>query len=102
MWNRAQCYRHSGGQDHAYNPSFGPLLRSCGGFLYHDVLRRSIATVPVGKTQMATLRNIPGAIKDTKPYVMLSVPALSRSFKKAIEAAVKAKGEKVESYLIGA
>ncbi len=56
----------------------------------------SIATVPVGKTQMATLRNIPGAIKDTKPYVMLSVPALSRSFKKAIEAAVKAKGEKVE------
>ena len=56
----------------------------------------NIATVPVGKTQLATLRNIPGAIKDTKPYVMLSVPALSRSFKKAIETAVKAKGDKVE------
>ena len=66
------------------------------GFYTMMLYGSSIATVPVGKTQLATLRNIPGAIKDTKPYVMLSVPALSRSFKKAIETAVKAKGEKVE------
>ena len=65
------------------------------GFYTMMMYGGSIATVPVGKTQMATLRNIPGAIKDVKPYVMLSVPALSRSFKKAIEGAVKAKGEKV-------
>ena len=66
------------------------------GFYTMMVYGGSIATVPVGKTQLATLRNIPGAIKDTKPYVMLSVPALSRTFKKSIESAVKAKGEKVE------
>lgn len=66
------------------------------GFYTMMMYGGNIATVPVGKTQLATLRNIPGAIKDTKPYVMLSVPALSRTFKKNIESAIKAKGEKVE------
>ena len=66
------------------------------GFYTMMMYGGSIATVPVGKTQLATLRNIPGAIKDTKPYVMLSVPALSRTFKKSIESAVRAQGEKVE------
>lgn len=66
------------------------------GFYTMMMYGGAIATVPVGKTQIATLRNIPGAIKDVQPYVMLSVPALSRTFKKSIESAVKAKGEKVE------
>lgn len=57
----------------------------------------SIATVPTGKTPMATLRNIPIAIKEVRPHVMLSVPALARNFKKSIEAGVKAKGAKVEA-----
>ncbi len=56
----------------------------------------SIATVPVGKTAMATLRNIPLSIKEVRPHVMLSVPALARNFKKSIETAIKAKGPKVE------
>ncbi len=56
----------------------------------------SIATVPVGKTPLATLKNVPGAIQDIKPHVMLSVPALARNFKKNIETGVKKKGEKVE------
>ena len=56
----------------------------------------SIATVPVGKTAMATLKNIPIAIKEVRPHVMLSVPALARNFKKSIEAGIKAKGSKVE------
>lgn len=56
----------------------------------------SLATVPIGKTPLATLRNIPGAIKDVRPHVMLSVPALARNFKKNIEAGIKAKGPKVE------
>ena len=66
------------------------------GFYTMMLYGGSIATVPVGKTQLATLRNVPGAIKDVKPNVMLSVPALSRTFKKNIEAGVKAKGPKVE------
>ena len=56
----------------------------------------SIATVPVGKTAMATLRNIPVAIKEVRPHVMLSVPALARNFRKSIETAIHAKGPKVE------
>lgn len=56
----------------------------------------SIATVPVGKTALATLKNIPIAIKEVRPHVMLSVPALARNFKKSIEAGIKAKGPKVE------
>ena len=56
----------------------------------------SIATVPVGKTALATLKNIPIAIKEVRPHVMLSVPALARNFKKSIETGIKAKGPKVE------
>ena len=57
----------------------------------------SIATVPVGKTPLQTLKNIPVAIKEVRPNVMLSVPAISRNFRKNIEAGVKAKGPKVEA-----
>ena len=56
----------------------------------------SIATVPVGKTAIATLKNIPIAIKEVKPMVMLSVPALARNFRKNIETGIKAKGKVVE------
>ncbi len=56
----------------------------------------SIATVPVGKTPMATLKNIPVAISEVRPMVMLSVPALARNFRKNIETGVRKKGPKVE------
>ena len=56
----------------------------------------SIATVPVGKTAMATLKNIPIAIREVKPMLMLSVPALARNFRKNIETSIKAKGKIVE------
>lgn len=56
----------------------------------------SIATVPVGKTALASLKNIPIAIKETRPMIMLSVPALARNFRKTIESGIKAKGPKVE------
>lgn len=56
----------------------------------------SIATVPVGKTALASLKNIPIAINEVKPHVMLSVPALARSFKKNIETGIKKKGPFVE------
>ncbi len=56
----------------------------------------SIATVPVGKTALATLKNIPVAIQEVKPMVMLSVPALARNFRKNIESGIQKKGKKVE------
>ncbi len=56
----------------------------------------SIAFVPIGKNALATLRNVPVAISEVKPHVMLSVPALARNFKKNIEAGIKKKGPTVE------
>ena len=56
----------------------------------------SIAFVPIGKNALATLRNVPAAIAETRPHVMLSVPALARNFKKNIETGIKKQGPKVE------
>lgn len=56
----------------------------------------SIATVPVGKNSLATLRNVPSAIKEVRPMVMLSVPALARNFRRNIESGIHAQGPKVE------
>ena len=72
------CFAHVAG--------FYTMMSYCG----------SIATVPVGKTPMATLKNIPISIKEVRPHVMLSVPALARNFKKSIEGGIKAKGPVVE------
>lgn len=57
----------------------------------------SIASVQTGKTPMETLKNIPINIKETKPGLMLSVPALAKNFKKNIESGIAAKGKKVEN-----
>jgi len=55
----------------------------------------SIATVQQGKTPMETLKNIPINIKEIKPNLLLSVPALAKNFKKNIESNIKAKGKVV-------
>ncbi len=54
----------------------------------------SVASVEVGNTPLETLKNIPKNIKEIKPTLMMSVPAYSKSFRKNIEAGIKAKGEK--------
>lgn len=51
------------------------------------------ATVQVGRTPMETLKNIPTNIKEVKPHFILSVPALAKTFKKNIEAGIRAKGK---------
>ena len=56
----------------------------------------SIATVPGGKNAITMLRNIPMAIREVRPHLMLSVPAISRNFRKNIEAGVRKKGPAVE------
>ncbi len=72
------CFAHVAG--------FYTMMSYCG----------SIATVPVGKNAIATLKNIPLSIKEVRPMVMLSVPALARNFRKSIESSIKAKGKTVE------
>lgn len=52
----------------------------------------SLAVVELGKTPMETLRNIPKNIKEIRPTFLLSVPALSKNFRKNIEAGIRAKG----------
>lgn len=56
----------------------------------------SIATVPVGKNPLATLRNIPAAINEVRPHAMLSVPALARNFRKNVESGIRKKGPAIE------
>lgn len=55
----------------------------------------SVATVQVGRTGMETLKNIPVNIKEFKPYLILSVPALAKNFKKSIEQGIRAQGKLV-------
>ncbi len=56
----------------------------------------SIATVPGGKNPVTMLKNIPISMKEVKPNVMLSVPAITRNFRKSIEASIRKSGPKVE------
>jgi long-chain acyl-CoA synthetase len=56
-----------------------------------------VATVQAGKTGMDTLKNIPININEVKPHILLSVPALAKSFRKSIENSLKAKGKTAEN-----
>lgn len=66
------------------------------GFYFMMRYGCSIATVPGGKNPVTMLKNIPATIREVRPHVMLSVPALSRNFKKNIESAVHQKGPGAE------
>ena len=66
------------------------------GFYYMMCNGGSIATVPGGKSAVTMLKNIPIAIREVRPHVMLSVPALSRNFKKGFEGAIRKKGARTE------
>ena len=62
-------------------------------FMYNGA---SIAALEVGKTPMETLKNIPKNIREISPTVMMSVPALAKSFRKNIESGIRQKGPVVE------
>ncbi|MDR1356568.1 MAG: AMP-binding protein [Tannerellaceae bacterium] len=66
------------------------------GFYIFMYKGASVATVQVGRTGMETLRNIPVNIKEVKPYLILSVPALAKNFKKNIEQGIHTKGRMAE------
>lgn len=56
----------------------------------------SIGSVQIGKNGMETLRNVPNNIKELKPHILMSVPALAKNFKKNIETAIRKKGKTTE------
>lgn len=66
------------------------------GFYFMMSRGGSIATVPGGKSAVTMLKNIPIAINEVRPHVMLSVPALSRKFRKGFEDAIRRKGKTTE------
>ncbi|MBN1108043.1 MAG: AMP-binding protein [Bacteroidales bacterium] len=53
----------------------------------------SIASVKTGKTPMETLRNLPSCMKEIKPNLMMSVPAIAKNFRKNIEKGIREKGK---------
>jgi len=67
------------------------------GFYSFMASGASIATVPVGKTPIESLKNIPLSIREIQPNLLLSVPALAKSFKGNIEKGVHEKGAIVET-----
>lgn len=52
----------------------------------------SIASQEIGRTPMETLKNIPKNILEIRPNLMMSVPALSKAFRKNIENGIRQKG----------
>ena len=74
--------------DHAFAHTCGIYaLSSTGG---------CFACVPLGRTPMETLRNIPSNIKEVRPTFLMSVPALAKNFRKGIERAIREKGPLAE------
>jgi long-chain acyl-CoA synthetase len=66
------------------------------GFYSFMASGASVGTVQSGKTGVETLKNIPINIKELKPSLLLSVPALAKSFKKNIESGVRSQGRIVQ------
>jgi len=62
----------------------------------------SVASIQNGKTPLETLRNVPMNIKEIKPAIMMSVPAISKNFRKNIEKGIQAKGATTEKLYIHA
>jgi long-chain acyl-CoA synthetase len=75
-----------------WDHSFG---HTCGIFAFMGK-GASIASVKTGKTPMETLRNLPACLKEIKPNMLMSVPAIAKNFRKNIEKGIKEKGSAVE------
>lgn len=75
-----------------WDHSFG---HTCGIFAFMGK-GASIASVKTGKTPMETLRNLPVCLKEIKPNLLMSVPAIAKNFRKNIEKGIKEKGTLIE------
>ncbi len=75
-----------------WDHSFG---HTCGIYAFMGK-GASIASVKTGKTPMETLRNLPACLKEIKPNLLMSVPAIAKNFRKNIEKGIKEKGKFIE------
>ena len=75
-----------------WDHSFG---HTCGIYAFMGK-GASIASVKVGKTPMETLRNLPVCLKEIKPNMLMSVPAIAKNFRKNIEKGIREKGKFTE------
>lgn len=75
-----------------WDHSFG---HTCGIYAFMGK-GASIASVKTGKTPMETLRNLPGCLKEIRPNLLMSVPAIAKNFRKNIEKGIKEKGRLTE------
>jgi long-chain acyl-CoA synthetase len=66
------------------------------GFYSFMAYGANVATVQTGKTPVETLKNIPLNISEFKPTIIMSVPALAKSFRKNIENSIRKKGKTTE------
>ncbi|MDR2888031.1 MAG: AMP-binding protein [Bacteroidales bacterium] len=71
-----------------WDHSFG---HTCGIYAFMGK-GASIASVKTGKTPMETLRNLPVCLREIKPNLLMSVPAIAKNFRKNIEKGIKEKG----------
>jgi len=62
------------------------------GFYSFMASGASVGTVQSGKSGIETLKNIPINIKELQPNLLLSVPALAKSFRKSIESNIRTQG----------
>ena len=75
-----------------WDHSFG---HTCGIYAFMGK-GASIASVKTGKTPMETLRNLPACLKEIKPNLLMSVPAIAKNFRKNIEKGIREKGKMIE------
>ncbi|HQG76229.1 MAG TPA: AMP-binding protein [Bacteroidales bacterium] len=75
-----------------WDHSFG---HTCGIFAFMGK-GASIASVKTGKTPLETLRNLPSCLREIKPNLLMSVPAIAKNFRKNIEKGIKEKGRLAE------
>lgn len=75
-----------------WDHSFG---HTCGIYAFMGK-GASIASVKTGKTPMETLRNLPSCLKEIKPNLLMSVPAIAKNFRKNIEKGIREKGKMAE------
>lgn len=70
--------------DHAFGHTCGIYMMMSRG--------AALAAVAAGRTPLETVKNIPAAIRETRPTIFLSVPAIAANFRKNIEKGVREKG----------
>jgi long-chain acyl-CoA synthetase len=78
-----------------YLPWDHSFAHTCGIYAFMGK-GASIASVKTGKTPMETLRNVPVCMKEIKPNLLMSVPAVAKNFRKNIEKGIKEKGRLTE------